>query len=163
MQINWAQLLTNILGFLLLFWGLKRFAWGPILGMLDERRTKIAADFKRAEDDRSQAQALREDLEGQLREVEATARKRIEEATTESNRLAAEIKDEARTEARGILDKAKVDIEHEAAKARVQLRDDIVAMAIKGAEKVLREHLDAAEHEKMVNKFIDELESTSNA
>ena len=44
MEIKWPEIVTNILGFLLLFFGLKRFAWGPILGLLDARREKIAKD-----------------------------------------------------------------------------------------------------------------------
>ncbi len=161
MQINWSQLITNILGFLLLFWGLKRLAWGPILGMLDERRERIAADFKKAEDERADAEAARSKLELELREIEATARKRIEEAATEGSRLGSEIKEEARAEARKILDKARADIDHEHAKARVELRDEIVGMAILGAEKVVKAHLQGEEQEKLVNKFIDELESSN--
>ena len=161
MQINWSQLITNILGFLLLFWGLKRLAWGPILGMLDERRERIAADFKKAEDERVAAEAARGELDQQLRGIEATARKRIEEASAEGQRLGSEIKEEARAEARNILEKARTDIDHEHAKARVQLRNEIVGMAIMGAEKVVREHLQGEEQEKLVNKFIDELESSN--
>jgi len=161
MQINWSQLITNILGFLLLFWGLKHFAWGPILVMLDERREKIAGDFKQAEDERAAAEATRSEVDNQLRDIEATARKRIEEAATEGKRLAGEIKEEARTEAGVILEKARADIDHEHAKARVQLRNEIVAMAIGGAEKVLRQNLQGEEQEKLVNTFIDELENTN--
>jgi F-type H+-transporting ATPase subunit b len=161
MHIDVAQLITNALGFLILFWGLKRFAWGPILGMLEQRRERIASDFSKAEAERQQAEALRGDLDRQLREVDATARQKIEEATAEGGRVAAEIKEEARAEARKLLEKAKADIEHEAAKARVELRNDIVDLAIRSAEKVLREKLDRDEQSKLVNKFIDELEGSN--
>jgi F-type H+-transporting ATPase subunit b len=163
MQIDWSQLVTNILGFLLLFWGLKRFAWGPILGMLDERRESIAGSFRQIEEGKQENQGLRDELEQQLRDIDATGRKKIEEATTEGARVAGEIKDEARADARKLVDKAQLDILHERAKARIELRDDIVAMAVTGAEKILHERLDREAQEKLVNRFIDELESSRNA
>ena len=159
MQINFNQLITNILGFLLLFWGLKRFAWGPILAYMDERRQRIVTDFDKIKAGEAENAELRADLDRQLRDVDATARQKIEEATAEGTRLAAEIKDEAREEARKLLDKANADIEHERAKARVALRNDIVGMAVMGAEKILKEKLDGGGQEQLVNRFIDELES----
>ena len=46
--IDIRQVLTQILGFLILLWGMKKFAWGPILGTLEARRQKIAGEFAEA-------------------------------------------------------------------------------------------------------------------
>ena len=53
--IDIRQVLTQILGFLLMVWILRRYAWGPLIGMLEARREKIAGDFKAA--DRAKAEA----------------------------------------------------------------------------------------------------------
>jgi F-type H+-transporting ATPase subunit b len=158
MNINWSQLTTNILGFLLLFWGLKKWAWGPLLGFLDERRGKIEGDFERIREGQRENQSLKEEFESDLREIEASARKKIEEAVAEGNSIAAGIKEEAQAQARKKLDKARTDIEHERAKARVALRNDIVDMALQGAEKVLKKELQGQGQKEMVGRYIDDLE-----
>jgi F-type H+-transporting ATPase subunit b len=158
MEIKWPEIVTNILGFLLLFFGLKRFAWGPILGLLDARREKIAKDFAAAEEAKQRAEAIRTDYESKLREIDAISRKKIEEAMREAGQVAAEMKEKARDESNAILAKAQAEIERERAKARVALRDDMVQMVLKGVEKVLHERLTPGKQEELVSRFIDELE-----
>ena len=158
MEIKWPEIVTNILGFLLLFFGLKRFAWGPILGLLDARREKIGKDFAAAEEAKQRAEAIRTDYESKLREIDAISRKKIEEAMREAGQVTAEMKEKARDESNAILAKAQAEIERERAKARVALRDDMVQMVLKGVEKVLHERLTPGKQEELVSRFIDELE-----
>jgi len=159
MEVHVNQLITNVLGFLLLFWALKRLAWGPILAFMDERRDGIANDFEKIKAGQNANEELRAELDRQLREVDATARKKIEEASAEGARLAAQIKEEAHAEARKLRDKATADIEHEHDKARIALRNDIVQIAILGAEKILKQKLEGRAQEDLVNRFIDDLDA----
>lgn len=158
MEIKWPEIFTNILGFLILYWGLRRFAWGPILRLLDERRQRIEKEIQSVEAEKQKAQGLRLEYERQLKEIDAIGRKRIEEATTEALKVAAEMKEKARAESRAILERARADVERERASARVALRDDIVAMVMRGTEKILHEKLTAPKQQELVGRFIDELE-----
>ncbi len=161
MKILWSQLITNVLGFLLLFWGLKKFAWGPLLGFLDARRARIRTEFDNVDAGRRENDSLRADLERQLREVDATARQKIEEATAEGKKLAADIQEEARAKARKDLEKAKTDIDHERNKARIELRNDIVDMAVLGAEKIIKDRVQGDGQKQLVERFIEELEQSN--
>jgi len=158
LEISWPQLITNIIGFLLLFWGLKRFAWGPLLGLLDERRARIQKEIADVADLKRQAEAIGAEFEQKMREIDALSRKRLEEASREALQVAAEIRDKAREEAAATLEKAKADIERERDKARVALRDDMVRMVIVTGEKLLRERLSAERHEELIARYIDDLE-----
>ena len=55
--VDIRQVVTQILGFLLMVWILRRYAWGPVMSMLEARREKIAGEFKEA--DRLKAEAER--------------------------------------------------------------------------------------------------------
>ncbi len=158
LKIEWAQLLTNIVGFLILFWGLRRFAWGPILGLLDERRQRIQNEIDSAAGEKRKADELRREYDLKLKEIDALSRKRIEEATREAARTAAEMRENARAETRAMFEKARADVEGERAKARVALRNDIVEMVVLGVEKVVHDRMSPAKQEELVGKFIDELE-----
>ena len=159
MNVELPQILTHIAGFLIAFWVLKRFAFGPLLKMLEDRREKIRADFDEADKAKATAAQLVADYEERIKNIEAEARQKIQEAITESRRVSAEIKEQAHAEARGIIEKAKGDLIRDIATARVQLKQDIVAMTLDVTRKILSESLDDERHRKLIGEFIDQVET----
>ena len=145
----------------MLLWGLRAFAWGPLIGLLEERRRKIAGEFAEAERRKADADALRARYEQDLRGIEAQARQRILEAVTEGQRVAAEIKTQAHADAAARLARADEEIVHDQEKAREVLKEQVAVLAIRTAEKILREKLDDPAQRRMVERFIDEVDTPS--
>jgi F-type H+-transporting ATPase subunit b len=158
MNFRYDILITQMLGFLIVFWVLRRYAWGPLMGMLEERRMRIATEVQTTEKLRREAEALKAEFENQLRNIEAQARQRIQEAVAEGQTVAEEIKAAAHTEAQAITQKAKASVEMEYKRARVELRAEIVNTALGAAERLLEKSLDTEEHRKMVDRFLTDLE-----
>ncbi len=159
MNFELAQILTHIVGFLIAFWVLKRFAFGPLLKLLEDRREKIRDDFDEADQAKATAAQLVADYEERIKNIEAEARQKIQEAITQGRRVSAEIKEQAHAEARGIIEKAKGDLIRDIATARVQLKQDIVAMTLDATRKILNESLDDQRHRKLIGEFIDQVET----
>jgi len=159
--VDWPLVLTQILGFLLLLWGLRAFAWGPLIGVLEERRRKIAGEFAEAERRKADADALKARYEQDLKGIEAQTRQRILEAVTEGQRVAAEIKTQAHADAAARLARADEEIVHDQEKAREVLKEQVATLAIRTAEKILREKLDDPAQRRMVERFIDEVDQPS--
>jgi F-type H+-transporting ATPase subunit b len=153
-----GELITQIIGFLIAVWILKKFAWKPLLGMLEKRREKIKTDLDAAEKIRGDASATLADYQVKLKEIDTEARAKIQEAISEGNRIAAEIREQSRTEAKDIISKAREELSRDIAKARVELRNDMVNMAIAATEKIIAEKLDDEKHRSMLNRFLDEVE-----
>ncbi len=151
-------LITQMIGFGIVFLVLKRYAWGPILGMLEERRIRITNEIKASEDLRREAEELKAEYENQLKTIEAQARQRIQEAIAEGQKVSEEIRNQAFQEAEAITEKAKANLEMEFKKARVELRAEIVALAVGGAERLLQEELDSEEHRNLVDRFLTDLQ-----
>lgn len=158
MNLDFGQIVTQIIGFVIAVLILKRFAWGPILKLLDARRDAIAGRFSEADAAKQSAEATRAQYEGRLREIDAEARKKIQEAIGEGQHVANQIKDEARKEGHETIARAREEADHERAKARIQLRDDIVRMALTTTEKVVREKLDPERHRRLVDEFIKDID-----
>lgn len=158
MDIELSQLLTHALGFLVTVWILKRFAWGPLLDLLEERRAKIAGEFQAIEQQKNEVARLAADYEARLKEIDAERRQKLIEATEEGKKIAAEIKAAAQDEVKQLREKAKADLEREVAKAKVQLKQDLVAMTIAATERLLRERLDEAKHRELIARYIDDLQ-----
>lgn len=155
------QILTQIVGFLIALWILSRYAWKPLLGVLDERRQKIADEFAGIENKKAEAEKLLANYEERLRKIEEEARARLNEAVAEGQKVAAHIKADAQEDARKIVARAKSELERDVAAARAQLKQDMVAMTLSAAERLLHEKLDAGAHQKMINRFLDEVETVA--
>ena len=148
---------TQILGFLVLVWGLRKWAFGPLMSQLEKRREAIAAEFKAADDRKAEAEKLRTQYEQELRGIEAKARARLNESMAEGQRLASEIKTQAQDEASRRLHQAEDEIAREREKAKEILKEQMVQLAVRAAEKILRQKLDDPTQRKLAGEFIDEV------
>lgn len=157
LKIEIPQLITHVIGFLLALWVLKRFAWKPLLALLDERQAKIKSRFDEIDAKYSDAEKLHEEYEAKLREIDQEARRRLTEAVNEGDKIAAEIKERAREDAREIRNRTKAEIEQDYAKARVQLKEEVINMTLIAAEKIILERLDEPKHRQLISSFIDEV------
>jgi F-type H+-transporting ATPase subunit b len=152
--IDFKQVFTQIIGFLIFLWLIRKYAWGPVLETLENRRAKIVSDLARAEKEKADAAALKADLDRQLKGIDAQARAKIQEAVADGQKIAADIKSDAQAQARARLERAEADIQGERLKAQKVLQEDIAHMAVLGAEKILRKKLDDGEQRRLVAEFI---------
>lgn len=157
-DLQWQQILTHAVGFLLALWVLKKFAWKPLLSLMEERRNKIVEEFKEIDNEKAKVAEMTAEYEAKLRDIENERRAKLVEAMDEGKKLAAEIKANAQNEVKDLHTKAKADLERDVEKAKVQLRDEMVAITMTAAEKVIREKLDDAKHRDLISKYIEELE-----
>ncbi len=157
------QLLTTALGFIFFVLILGKFAWGPILNVLDERRSKVEDDYAAAEKNLAEAEQLKGDFESKLSDIKAIEREKVQEAVKRGEELADSIVVKARTNADDTRHKAGQDIELESQKAQIELRDTVVTMAIGAAEKVIGERLDDDLHRKLISEYIDNLNPDGGA
>jgi F-type H+-transporting ATPase subunit b len=157
--IDIRQVATQILGFLILLWGMRKFAWGPVLGMLEARRAKIAGDFAAAERANAEANETKARYEAEMRGIEVKARQRLQESVAEGERVAGEIRQQAQADAANRLVRAQDDIAREREKAKEILKEQMIHLSIRTAEKILRQKLDDPAQRKLVGEFIDEVGS----
>ena len=148
---------TQVLGFLLLLWGMKKWVWGPLTAQLEARRQKIAAEFAEAERRQKDADALKAKHEQELRGIEAQARARLQEAVAEGQKVAAEIRSQAQADAQARLERAEDEMAREREKAKELLKEQVIALSLTTAEKILRTRLDDAAQRKLAGEFIDEV------
>ena len=158
MDIQLQQILTHAIGFLIVLWILKRYAWGPLLALMEERRSRIADEFKKIEEQEAKVTQLTDEYQARLKGIDSERRARLVEAVNEGKKIAEEVKIAARDEARDITAKAKADAEREVAKAKVQLKDDMVAMTVTAVERIINERLDDSKHRELIGSFIENVE-----
>jgi len=148
---------TQILGFLLLLWGLSKWAWGPLTKQLEARRLKIAGEFAEAERRQIAADQLKAKLEQDLRGIDAKAREKLQEAVSEGQKVAGEIRAQAHSEAQARMARAEDEMMREREKAKELLKEQVIALSLATAEKILKSKLDEPAHRKLAGQFIDEV------
>ncbi len=152
------EVLVQILGFVAVFLILKKFAWKGLLGAIDERRHKIETEFKNIEDHKAGLAQLEKDYRARIENIEQEARVKIQEAANVGIALARDIQDKARQDAEKMIARAQAEISQDIAKARQTMRGELVDLSALISEKIIREKLDAKEHEKLVDQFLKDLQ-----
>ncbi|MCP2039553.1 F-type H+-transporting ATPase subunit b [Neisseria sp. HSC-16F19] len=134
-----------------------KFVWPPIVKALDERAEKVAEGLAAAERGKSDF----EQAEKKVAELLAEGRTQVAEMVANAEKRAAQIVEEAKQQAAGeaarITAQAKADVEQEANRAREALREQVAALAVKGAESILRSEVDASRHAQMLANLKQEL------
>jgi F-type H+-transporting ATPase subunit b len=158
-----SETITIIIGFVIFYWVMKKYAWGPVIKVLDERQRRIETGFDEIKRKQAEAAQLEQQYQARLHDIELEARAKIQEAIAHGREVAAELTEQGRQEATQITERAKHNIELEIAKARLALRDEVVKMTIEASQRLLREKLDEAGHRRLVGTFIDDLERQSQS
>lgn len=153
-----AEIAVQLLGFGAVFLLLKKLAWGNLMGSLEARRKAIDEGFKDIERRKHAADEMEKEYKRRLDTIEQEARVKIQEAASIGQTLARDIQEKARKDSDKMIERAKEEIRQDLDKARVTMRNDLVEVSSLMTEKILREKVDQAQHGKLVDRFLKELE-----
>ena len=156
MNLN-ATIIGQTIAFAVFVWFCLKYVWPPITQALAERQKKIAEGLEaadRAQRDLSLAQNKAAD---DLREAKIKSAEIIDIANKRANQIVDEAKEKARDEGQRLIAGAKAEIEMEVQRAKEELRAQVAAIAIAGAEKILESSVDKAANEELVKKLASEL------
>ena len=157
-NIHLSEVVVQLAAFLIVFLTLKKFAWKPLLAIIKARRERFEDEWNGIEKTKLDVAALQKDYQIHLQKIEEEARAKMQEAIQEGRRLAREIQEKARLESQASFEKAKDIIELEVQKARLTLRQEIAALSIQVAEKILMEKMDGSQQEEKALEILGDLE-----
>lgn len=143
--------------FLLLIFLVKKYAWGNISSILDERAEKISSDIDGAEEARKKAEELASKREAELAGSRTEAKTIIENAKGTAEKSKADILAEAKLEAGSLKEKANQEIAQNKAEALQSVKGDVADLTISLAEKILSKNLDSQAHKELIDQYIDQL------
>ena len=156
MNIN-GTLVAQAIVFALLVLFTMKFVWPPIAAALDERAQKIADGLAAAEKAKSELTVANKRVDEELAKSRNESAVRLAEAERRGQALIEEAKAKATEEGGKIIAAAKVEAEQQTVKARETLREQVAALAVKGAEQILRKEVDAGVHADLLGRLKTEL------
>ncbi|MCM8797004.1 MAG: F0F1 ATP synthase subunit B [Candidatus Omnitrophica bacterium] len=152
------EVIAQIFSFLILFFLLRKFAWNKILRLLDERRQRLANEFKNIEEEKAEITRLRAEYEEKIARIKEEADRIIQEAGLEGRRITEEIRKNANLEAQEIINSAKEEIKYQLLAAREELKEKIVDLIIAATEQVIQERLTEEDDLKIIRDFLEKVD-----
>ncbi|WP_439144819.1 F0F1 ATP synthase subunit B [Virgibacillus profundi] len=143
--------------FIVLLLLVKKFAWGPVMNMMQKREEYVAGEIEAAESSRAEAEKASKEALAQLKQTKQEAQKMIEDAKNAGVRQEKDIIESARSEAARIKEAAQADIQTEKEKALQALQDKVASLSVLIASKVIEKEISAQDQEKLINDYIKEV------
>ena len=156
MSIN-ATLFVQLVVFLILALFTMKFVWPPIAKALDERAQKIADGLAAADKAKTELTAVNKRVEQELSQTRNETASRLADAERRAQAIIEEAKARATDEGNKIVAAARAEAEQQAIAARETLREQVAALAVKGAEQILRKEVNAGVHADLLNRLKTEL------
>ena len=156
MNINGTLVAQAIVFALLVLFSMK-FVWPPITAALDERARKIADGLAAADKAKAELSVANKRVEEELATSRNESAVRLAEAERRAHAMIEEAKARATEEGAKIIAAAKVEAEQQTVKARETLREQVAALAVKGAELILRKEVNAGVHADLLGRLKTEL------
>lgn len=152
--VNWGDILVTLIIFIVLMLLLKKFAWGPLMGIMQQREEQVAGDLETAEKSRQETKKLLEEQRSLLKEARVEAQAIVENAKKQADLQKEEIVSAARNEAARLQESAKRDIETEKEKAITSLREEVVSLSVLAASKVLNKEVSEEDNRSLIEETI---------
>ena len=157
-DINFGLMFWTIVTFLIVLYVLKRFAFGPIQAMLDERRTAIASDIDAAEQAREEAQTALAEYRAALAESRKEAMQIVESARRTSEEQRREALAELEAEKTRQVERARAEIESERRRSLQEIKATLADLTVAATEKVVRKQLDEAEQKRLIDEALADVD-----
>jgi F-type H+-transporting ATPase subunit b len=152
-----ATFFAQLTVFFLLVLFTMKFVWPPIAKALDERAQKISDGLADADKAKSELQTANKRVEDVLLKTRNESAVVLADAGRRAQSMVEEAKIKAAEEGVKIVAAAKVEAEQQTLKAREQLREQVAALAVKGAEQILRKEVNASVHADLLSRLKTEL------
>ena len=156
MNIN-LTLIAQALTFAIFIWFATRFIWPYFSGKIEERQKTIADGLAAGERGKQELEAAGKRANDELAKARGRVGEIIASAEKRDAQMLEEAKAQARAEADRIVAAAKADIDQQVVRAKEQLREQVAALAVAGAEKILRREIDAKTHAELLNQLKREI------
>ena len=156
MNMN-ATILGQTIAFILFVWFCMKFVWPPLMAAIENRQKEIAEGLSSAERAKKDLALAQNNATEQLKEAKLQSAQIVELANKRKAQIVEDATREAQAEREKILAQAQAEVDAERNRVKEELRKQVAALALVGAEKILERQIDAAANSDIVEKVVAEL------
>jgi F-type H+-transporting ATPase subunit b len=157
-QVTPGLMIWTIVCFLITLFVLKRFAFGPIQTAIDQRRDRIRQSLDEADHAREEARRLLQEHRKLISSAQGDAEEILSEARRVADANERRMREELEADRQRRLEETRRQIEAETRRALEQIRLEVVDLSLLAASKVTRKSLDGADHKRLIEEAVGELD-----
>ncbi len=157
-KVTPGLMIWTVISFAITLFVLWRYAFGPIQKLIDERRERIRQSLEEADRARAEARHLLEEHRALVARAQSDAEEILAEARRVAEAQRERVKEETDVDRQRRLEETKREIEAETRRALEQIRAEVAGLTLIAAEKVTRKTLDDADHRRLIEDAISELD-----
>ncbi len=154
---HWESFVFAMVAFLILYWLLNKYAFGPLMGIMEARKRMLAEQIESTDKNRRDAEQLLAEQKQAMQDVRKEAHEIIEQARKVSAKQGEEIVEQAKSEAARLKNEALQDIESEKNKAIAAVRGQVSALSVMIASKIIEKQVDEKSQEELVEHYLKEV------
>jgi F-type H+-transporting ATPase subunit b len=157
LSLQGGLMFWTLVVFLLVFFTLSKFAFGPITKAVADREQALLDAIEAARKDREEAARLLAEHRAAIEAARGEAQRFIAEARAQAEKMKADMLEQTHAQQAELLERARRDIESEKTKAIDELRREAIDLALAGASKVIEKNLDDAQNRKLVESYLSSI------
>ena len=157
-QVTPGLMIWTIVCFLIALFVLKRYAFGPIQKLIDERRVRIRQSLEEADEARTEARQLLEEHRKLIGQAKGEAEEILTEARRVGEATQRRMREETEVDRQRRIEDTRKQIEAETRRALDLIRSEVAELSLIAAEKVTRRSLDDADHKRLIEEAVGELD-----
>ena len=160
-QVTPGLMIWTVVCFLIALFVLKKYAFGPIQTMIDERRARITQAIEEADNARVEARELLEQHRALIGQAKSESAEILSEARKVSEAQMTRVREEAEVERQRRLEETRKQIDAETARAIDQIRNEVADLTLEATERVVGKVLDTADQRRLIDEAIEGLDFTA--
>jgi F-type H+-transporting ATPase subunit b len=157
-EVRLGLMVWTIVCFGITFFVLKRFAFGQIQRVIDERRERIRRSIEEAEKARREARRLLEEHRALIGQARGQSEQILSEARKVAESMTRRVKEETEADRQRRLEETKRQIEAETQRALEQIRTEVAELTLIATTKVTGKVLEDADHKRLIDEAIRDLD-----
>lgn|SRR5690625_2288223 len=154
MTLYWESIVFAAIAFLILYWLLNKYAFGPLFGVMEQRREQVLNEMQTAEQNRKDSEQYLAEQKEAIQQARQEALQIIEQARVTSTRQSDELLEQAQSETIRMKNEAMKDIENEKKKAVSELKSQVSAMSVLIASKIVEKQIDEKSQHEVVKEYL---------
>ena len=157
---NWllfGDMIIQLITYIILLALITKFAWKPLMNVMQEREQHIASEIDQAEQSNQEAKRLMNEANDELKNTRQNAQQIIDDANETAKNQQADLIKAAKEEAARIKENARLEIEQERDKAIQALQTQVGSLSVQIASKVIEKELSETEQEKLINDYLEKV------
>ncbi len=151
-----GDIIFQLFAFLVLLALLKKFAWGPLMGIMKEREQHVANEIDAAEKNRKEAEAFLNEQRDEMKRVRQEAKAMLENQKQMADQKGQELIEAARIESERLKEAATAEIKRERESAVASLREQVASLSVMIASKVVEKELDERAQKQLIDEYLDQ-------